>query len=106
IERIRQIVRDRSRVTAFDLMALQHIGNLAVLKNSHRWRRRKVSLEIATRAFGCGNIAAGKDGNDIVRLYWMLACLADSGKRESGRASADGVHHDHHRALRVANHLV
>src|SRR5207249_9133298 len=63
-------------------MAFQHVGNLAVLKNSHRWRRRKVSLEIATRAFGCGNIAAAKT---VTTLSGFTGCA--SAMPIAGRAS-------------------
>src|SRR5262249_921656 len=38
VECIYQIFRDRVRIATLDLMALQHISNLAVLKNSDRWR--------------------------------------------------------------------
>src|SRR5580698_10077088 len=68
----RQIRGDRIRIAAFDLVALEHEGDLAVAHQGNRRRRRPVAREVAPGALGCVRVLACEDCRQHVRTRCIL----------------------------------
>src|SRR5262245_10528971 len=87
-------------------MALEHKDHLAVLEDSDRRRRRKITFEIAARPLRCVDIGACKNRDDFVRLNGMLQGHSDCGTSEAGGASAYRVNDNHDGAVRFLNRVI
>jgi len=72
VERISKVFCDGYGVPPFDLVPFQHVDKFAVLQDPHRWRRRKVTFEIASRPLGGLDIGAGENGDYPVGFGGML----------------------------------
>src|SRR5688572_8774105 len=72
VERADEIVRDVVCRTAFDLPALEHEHDLAVLHERNLRRRRRIAGEIAARSLGGVGVLAGENRGEMVGLRRVL----------------------------------
>ena len=96
-----ELVRDLLGEAVLDLVAFEHVDELAVFEEGDLGRRGRVGREVLARRGRGLDVGAGEDGDGAVGLRLVLERHRDAGARLARRAAADGVDDDEQRALRV-----
>src|SRR5690606_5396194 len=99
VERLHQILGDLHGVAALDLMALQHEGDLAVLEERDRGRRRRVADDVLAGARRRLDLLPGEDGRHVLGPGLVLERPGHGGTHAPGRAATHRVDHDHRGAV-------
>src|SRR4029453_11041699 len=69
VERLHEVFGDRIGGAAFDLPALEHEDDLAVLHKRDLRRGGRIAREIAARALGRFRVLPGEDSRQVFRLW-------------------------------------
>jgi L-threonylcarbamoyladenylate synthase len=99
VEGRREARGDCRGVPILDVPPFHDEQQLAVLEDSDRGGRGRIGRKVLTRAIGRFHIATGKHGRRHIGPPRMLQRQGNARPRLPCGASADGVDHDHHRAL-------
>src|SRR4029450_251338 len=95
LERFLQFGGDHVRRAPFDLAALHHVNELAVLHDRDRRRRWWIRREVIARRLGGFDVGAREHGRETIGPLAFREREGDTGTRLAGRASAHRIHHDH-----------
>src|SRR5205809_6919664 len=90
-----ELLRDLLWRASFDILALHHINNFAVLKQRHGRRRWLELAQIfsANLLYGVA-LLSGKRGEQMIGNFAVLQSQADARTRAAGGAAANGVYND------------
>src|SRR6476620_605092 len=109
IERVGQVRRDRVSGAAFDLPALEHEHDLAILQQADRRRAGRIAREVGACLRGRLDVLAGEDRRRVVGLHGVAQRRSHRGACVASGAAAHGVHHHQRCAGRILEpgvHLV
>src|SRR5213078_1147108 len=105
-ERVDEIVRDLFRVASFDLPALEHEHELAILEQTDLWRRRRVAREVGPGACRGFDVLAREYGRRMIGPDRILKRDRDGRPRHPRRASTYGIDDDQRRSFLLCDLLV
>src|ERR1043165_2498839 len=101
LEGAREFVCDLVGAAVLDLVAFEHVDELAAAEERDLRRGGRVGREVLARLDRRFDVRAGEDGDGAVGARLVLQRERDAGPRLARRAAADGIDDDHQRALRA-----